>query len=142
MKKLLIIITLFVVTQPFYSQANDKWKNFDTLIAGTDTLVNDTASAFHKYLIVSASDTGSTYTDSVFVEVYDPKLTVWARVGVRDLYDFTDDVAIIPGAGNTRMFLVLYPAFSTGSQVRLRKGNVIYVAGNRTLTSLRWVNNF
>lgn len=145
MKKL--ILTLFLLTGCLYSQQNDTWKNYDTLIAGTDSLVIDTAKSFHKYCIITASDTGVAVAsggidDSVYVEVYDAKLAVWVRVGVRDLYDFTDDVAIIPGSGNTRMFLVLYPAFSTGSWVRLRKGNATYTAGVRTLTSFRWVNNF
>lgn len=144
MKRLLLF--LFLVPC-LYSQQNDTWKNYDTLISGTDTLVNDTAKSFHKYCIVTVVDTGVAVAsggidDSVFVEVYDLKLLVWTRVGVRNLYDFTDYPAAVPGSGNTRMFLVLYPAFSTNSQIRLRKGNATYTAGVRTLTSLRWVNNF
>ncbi len=147
MKKLLIVIAVFIITQPFFGQEYDNWKNFDTLISGTDSTVIDTARTFTKYGIVTVVDTGVAVAsggidDSVFVEVYDPKLAVWVRVGVRSLYDFTDYPVAVPGSGNTRMFLILYPAFSQDSQVRLRKGNATYTAGVRTLTSIRWVNNF
>jgi hypothetical protein len=141
------IIALLLLTASVYAQQNDTWKNFDTLISGVDSLVIDTSKTFNKYLVVTVTDSGVAVAsggidDSVFVEVYDPKLAVWVRVGVRNLLDFTDYPAAVPGSGNTRDFLVLYPAFSSGSMVRLRKGNATYTAGVRTLTALRWVNNW
>jgi hypothetical protein len=141
------IIALIFLTVPLFAQQTDSWVAWDTLISGTDSLVVDTAKSWEKYAIITVIDTGVAVAsggidDSVFVEIYDPKLAVWVRCAVRNLYDYADYPVAVPGSGNTRMFLILYPAFSEGSLVRLRKGNVTYTAGVRTLISLRWVNNF
>jgi len=144
MKKLLLLLLL---TAGIYGQQNDNWKNYDTLISGTDSLVTDTARTFEKYIIFSVVDTGVAVAsggidDSVFVEVYDTKLALWVRVGVRNLYNFTDYPVAVPGSGNTRMFLILYPSFTNGAEFRLRKGNATYTAGVLTLTSIKHVNNW
>lgn len=141
MKKLLILIAVFIVTQS-YAQQYDAWFQSDTLIAGTDTLVTDTAKSTTKYIYLSVADTGATYTDSVAVEIYDEKLAEWVRVGLREVLTYTDYSLASPGAGTTKMYLVLYAGLSKYTIIRQRLLNAQYVAGRRTLTSWRFVNNF
>jgi hypothetical protein len=138
MKKLLLLLLL---TAGIYGQT-DRWVQTDTLIAGTDSLVVDTLKGFTKYSVLSVKDTGSTYTDTVFVEVYDKMLATWIRIGVRNLLDYTDYQLASPGAGVDRMYLILFPAGSKDIIIRQRLGNAQYVAGRRVLTSLRQVNNY
>ena len=139
MKKLILLLLL---TAGIYSQPIDRWVQSDTLIAGTDTLVVDTLKGFTKYCILGVSDTGSTYTDSIYVEIYDKKLAVWMRVGVRNLLDYTDYQVAVAGAGSDRMFLILFPAGSADIIIRQRLANATFTNGKRTLTSLRQVNNY
>lgn len=128
-----------------YAQAQenyDTWIMNDTLIAGTDTLCVDTLKTFVKYAILTVSDTGTTINDSVGVEIYNPKQAVWVRVGVREMMSWTDMPNAYPGGGNTRMFLILFPAFSGETYIRQRLLTSTFTSGNRVLTSLKLVNNF
>ena len=134
MKKLLLLLLL---TSVCYSQHLDTYIHSDTLIGGTDTLCVDTLSNRYLYVIITVSDTGSTYTDSVIVEEYDKVTASWVQLDVIDLGDHTDYTLCSPGAGATHKYLIYNPSCDI---IRQRLSNATFVNGRRVLTTLKATN--
>lgn len=110
---------------------------YDTLIAGTDSLVVDTLNGNWGKVIVTVTDTGSTFTDSIFFESYSIQQGEWVRMGATDL--LTGSITTVgANAGTSRMYEMLDKAIF---YIRYRRGNLVYTAGAQTLISLKATKN-
>lgn len=132
MKKLLILI-LLLTAFGLNAQERDKWSHSDTIISGTDSLYVDTLYSKYQYAVLTVRDTGSTFTDSLQIEVLDMNYKTWSPVSVLNLSDGIIYDYCVAGAGLTRRFLIYDPNIYI---FRVRLINTQYVAGRKTFISV------
>lgn len=132
MKKLLILI-LLLTAFGLNAQERDKWSHSDTIISGTDSLYVDTLYSKYQFAVLTVRDTGSTFTDSLQIEVLDMNYKTWSPVSVLDLSDGILYDYCVAGAGLIRRFLIYDPNIYI---FRVRLINTQYVAGRTTFISV------
>ena len=132
MKKLFILI-LLLTAFGLNAQERDKWSHSDTIISGTDSLYVDTLYSKYQYAVLTVRDTGSTFTDSLQIEVLDMNYKTWSPVSVLNLSDGIIYDYCVAGAGLTRRFLIYDPNIYI---FRVRLINTQYVAGRKTFISV------
>jgi len=115
MKKLLFLLALCVISLHSYAQERDVWERMTTLTIDTAgsvkpvTTSTDTLFSRYQYVVLTVQDTGSVFTDSLIIETLDMSYKVWSPVSVLNLSDGIIYDYCIPGAGNTRKFLIYDP---------------------------------
>lgn len=148
MKTLIVALFLFIAGS-LLGQTSPSVKIFpiyDTIIAGTDSIVVDTVGGKYPTLILEVTDTGSTYTDSIMVEVrktFYTGDTTWYSVNVKDLKDTTSTNVISrigrtgtwASANSTRVYQVMFPVVGF-IRYRLLNNGAGYVAGRRPKITL------
>lgn len=133
LKTLLIIVIMMVAVKAtaqdykFFPVKYLQSKKDSTVVQ--DTIKSDTLKSDYNFPCFAMTDTGSTYTDSILVEVYNPESAVWSPVRVRELWSGTESQYAVAGAGQTKTFYIIHPA---PYYVRYILVNVQYVPARRT----------
>ena len=105
--------------------SQQKYRASYTLTTG-DTIWQDTAYGNFSGIYIGYSDTGTTLTDSITIELWDALLSVWKPVGAINMWNDNFYSYISPGAGETGEYKLEHNIIDI---FRFRLMNTEYVAG-------------